>query len=131
MNRILILLFLSFNFWAFGQTQHEMQKDASNRYKKSDIELNKVYQKILTEYNSDSIFINRLKKTQGIWITYRDAELEMKFPAENKQAKYGSVYPICVSLFLKELTEERTKKLRVWLNGIEEGDICSGSVKTN
>ncbi len=67
MNRILILLFLSFNFCAFGQTQHEMHKDANNRYKKSDNELNKVYQKILTEYKSDSIFINRLKKTQKIW----------------------------------------------------------------
>ncbi len=131
MNRILILLFLSFNFCAFGQTQHEMHKDANNRYKKSDNELNKVYQKILTEYKSDSIFINRLKKTQKIWIAYKDAELEMKFPAENKQAQYGSVYPMCVSLFLKELTDERTKKLRVWLNGIEEGDMCSGSVKTN
>lgn len=55
----------------------------------------------------------------------------MKFLAENKQPKYGSVYPMCAALFLKELTEERTEKLRVWLNGIEEGDVCSGSVKTN
>ncbi|WP_417888187.1 lysozyme inhibitor LprI family protein [Zunongwangia sp.] len=122
---------MTFNFCAFGQTQHEMNKNASEEYKKSDIELNKVYQKILTEYKSDSIFIDRLKKTQRIWISYRDSELEMKFPAENKQAEYGSVYPMCVSLFLKELTEERTEKLQVWLNGIEEGDMCSGSVKTN
>ena len=131
MNRILIILFLTFNFCAFGQTQHEMHKEASEEYKKSDIELNNVYQKILTEYKSDSTFIDRLKKTQRIWITYRDSELEIKFPAENKQAEYGSVYPMCVSLFLKELTEERTEKLRIWLNGIEEGDMCSGSVKTN
>ena len=55
----------------------------------------------------------------------------MKFPAENKQLEYGSVYPMCYSLFLKEMTEERTKKLRVWLTGIKEGDICSGSVKMN
>jgi uncharacterized protein YecT (DUF1311 family) len=108
-----------------------MHKEASEGYKKSDIELNSVYQKILTEYKSDSTFIDRLKKTQRIWIAYRDSELEMKFPAENKQAEYGSFYPMCVSLFLKELTEERTEKLRVWLNGIEEGDMCSGSVKTN
>lgn len=32
-------------------------------------------------------------------------------------------------LILKELTEERTEKLKVWLNGIEEGDMCIGSVK--
>jgi uncharacterized protein YecT (DUF1311 family) len=108
-----------------------MHKEASEEYKKSDFELNNVYQKILTEYKSDSAFINQLKKTQRIWITYRDSELEMKFPAKNKQAEYGSVYPMCVSLYLKKLTEERIEKLRIWLNGIEEGDLCSGSVKTN
>tara|TARA_R110002049_G_scaffold14886_2_gene61926 strand:- start:3599 stop:3925 length:327 start_codon:yes stop_codon:yes gene_type:complete len=107
-----------------------MNKDANNKYHKADIQLNTVYQKILTEYKSDSIFIDRLKKVQRIWIAYRDAELEMKFPAENKLAEYGSVYPMCVSYFLKELTEERTEKLKVWLVGVEEGDVCSGSVKT-
>lgn len=131
MNRILIILFLAFNLNCFSQTQHEINKEASEEYKKADIELNNVYQNILTEYKFDSIFIDRLKKTQRIWISYRDAELEMKFPAENKQAQYGSVFPMCVSFFLKKLTNERTEKLKIWLNGIEEGDVCSGSVKTN
>jgi hypothetical protein len=30
---------------------------------------------------------------------------------------------------LKELTEERIKKLSIWLVGIQEGDVCNGSVK--
>jgi hypothetical protein len=30
---------------------------------------------------------------------------------------------------LKELTEERIKKLNIWLVGIPEGDACNGSVK--
>tara|TARA_R110002050_G_C8671328_1_gene492089 strand:- start:58 stop:384 length:327 start_codon:yes stop_codon:yes gene_type:complete len=107
-----------------------MNKDVNDEYQKSEIELNSIYKKILTEYKSDSIFIDRLKKTQKIWISYRDAELEIKFPAENKQAEYGSVYPMCVTYFLKELTDERIKKLKTWLTGIEEGDVCSGSVKT-
>ena len=122
---------MTFNLNCFSQTQSEMNKNASNKYKDADIELNKVYQEILTEYNSDSIFIDRLKKTQRIWVSYRDAELEMKFPLKKKPFEYGSIYPMCVSLFLKELTEERTKKLKVWINGVEEGDVCSGSVKIN
>jgi len=131
MNRILIILFLIFNLTCFSQSQSEMNKKANTEYKKANIELNSIYQKILSEYNSDSIFIDRLKKTQRIWITYRDAELEMKFLAENKQAEYGSVYPMCVSYFLEELTKERTQKLEVWLIGIQEGDVCSGSVNVN
>ena len=131
MKNIILIVFLTLNMFCFSQTQHEMHKEASEAYKKSDIELNNVYQKILAEYTSDSIFIDRLKKTQRIWIIYRDSELEMKFPGKNKQVEYGSIYPMCVSIYLKELTEDRTDKLRVWLNGIEEGDMCSGSVKTN
>ncbi len=130
MNRILIILFLTFNLNCFSQSQSEMNKNANIEYIKADVELNDVYQKILTEYKSDSIFITKLKKAQTIWISYRDAELEMKFPAENKQLEYGSVYPMCVSVFLKKLTEERTEKLKDWINGIVEGETCSGSIKT-
>ncbi|WP_083811811.1 lysozyme inhibitor LprI family protein [Dokdonia sp. 4H-3-7-5] len=130
MKNILAILILTLTFNCFSQTQAEMNKNANKEYRKADKELNIVYQKILSEYQLDSFFIDRLKKTQRIWNSYRDAELEMKFPADNKQAEYGSVYPMCVSLFLKELTVERTEKLRVWLNGIEEGNMWSGSVKT-
>ncbi len=130
MNRILLSLFLIFTITCFSQTQHEMHKEADREYQKVDAELNNVYQKILTEYRSDTIFIDRLKKAQQIWISYRDAELEMKFPIENKQYGYGSAYPMCVSMFMKELTEERIAKLKVWIHGIKEGDICSGSIKT-
>jgi uncharacterized protein YecT (DUF1311 family) len=131
MNRTILILFLSFNLTCFSQTQAEINKEANSKFEKADDELHDVYQKILTEYKSDTIFIDRLKKTQKIWISYRDAELEMKFPAKNKQIEYGNVYPMCVSLFLKKLTYERTENLKVWLNGIQEGDICSGSIKTN
>ena len=130
MKNLFILLFLTFSLFINAQTQSKMNKDVNDEYQKSEIELNSIYKKILTEYKSDSIFIDRLKKTQKIWISYRDAELEIKFPAENKQAEYGSVYPMCVTYFLKELTDERIKKLKTWLTGIEEGDVCSGSVKT-
>jgi len=106
-----------------------MNKTANAEYIKVDSELNSIYQKILTEYKSDTVFIDLLKKTQRIWITYRNAELEMKFPAENKQLEYGSVYPMCVSIFIKELTEERIEKLKIWVSGTEEGDVCNGSVK--
>jgi len=131
MKNILTIVILTLTFNCFAQTQAEMNKDANEEYIKVDKELNIVYQKILTEYKSDSIFIDKLKRTQRIWISYKDAELEMKFPAKNKQFEYGSVYPMCVSLFLKEMTNVRTEKLRVWLIGNKEGDLCSGSVKIN
>jgi hypothetical protein len=37
---------------------------------------------------------------------------------------------MCVLFYLEKLTLERIKTLKVWIDGIEEGDVCTGSVKT-
>ena len=36
---------------------------------------------------------------------------------------------MCEAIYLNELTKSRIETLKTWLEGIEEGDICSGSVK--
>lgn len=129
MNQVYLILFLIFNLTCYSQTQAEMNNEAYDLYNKADKKLNSVYQKILTEYKSDSTFTEGLKKSQRIWIKFRDSELEMKYP-NYKELYYGSSHPMCRAFYLKELTEERTEKLKIWLNGIKEGDMCSGSVKT-
>ena len=129
MKTTLTLLFISCFFFAFSQTQADLNKDAYNAFQKADKELNTTYQKILVEYKSDSAFIKNLKASQRIWITFRDAELKVKFP-ERKPGYYGSIQPMCVSNYMEQLTMERIKTLKVWLDGIEEGDGCIGSVKT-
>tara|TARA_R110001583_G_scaffold113965_2_gene264421 strand:+ start:836 stop:1228 length:393 start_codon:yes stop_codon:yes gene_type:complete len=128
MNRILILLFLTFSLSSFSQNQAELNKIANLEYSKADKDLNNIYQHILTEYKTDKIFVENLKKSQRIWIEFRDAELEMKYP-KRESGYYGSVHPMCIAFYLKELTERRTKNLKVWKSGIEEGDVCIGSVK--
>ncbi len=42
-----------------------MNKTANVEYINADSELNSIYQKILTEYKSDTVFIDRLKKRKG------------------------------------------------------------------
>lgn len=130
MKRIIVLIVICLisNF-GFSQTQLEMNQSANNDFLKADKELNSVYQKILKEYKSDVNFIKNLKFSQKIWIQFRDAEMKVKFP-ERENGYYGSVFPMCWSMELTELTKIRTKKLKIWLTGIEEGDVCSGSVKT-
>ena len=80
MKNFISILILILNLSCFSQSQHEMHVEANGLYKQTDEELNLVYQKILFEYQADSIFIDRLKKAQKIWIEFRDAELEMKYP---------------------------------------------------
>jgi uncharacterized protein YecT (DUF1311 family) len=124
---IALVLFISTNF-SFAQTQLEMNTEAGNSFLKADKELNSTYNKILKEYKSDTVFIKNLKTAQNIWIKFRDAEMEMKYPLR-EPGYYGSIQPVCRYTYLEELTKKRTKELKIWLTGIEEGDCCSGSVK--
>jgi len=129
---MLRILFLSLFFFAvivsFGQTQLELNQTAYADFQKADKELNTAYQTILKEYKKDTAFVKNLKIVQKIWIQFRDAEMKMKYP-DREKGYYGSIQPMCWSMYLKELTEERTKKLKNWLVSSDEGDVCSGSIK--
>src|SRR4030095_2568732 len=89
-------------------------------------ELNFIYRKILYEYSADTQFIKNLKASERIWIQFRDAELNMMYPEDQV---YGSVLPMCRAMYLEALTRSRIDTLKLWLEGIEEGDVCSGSVR--
>ena len=116
MKNILILVLCSFCL-CVAQTQKEIS-DAQGEYKKLDKELNDAYQSILFGYQSDTLFINNLKKSQRIWIQLRDAELAMRYPEINKD--YSGVNPVCVASYLAGLTFDRIQTLRVWLDGIDD-----------
>ncbi len=125
---VLTIAFCFTIVFCFGQSQEEMISDATTNYQNADKELNSVYQKILKTYSSDIVFIKNFKNAQRIWVQFRDAEMKAKYP-EREEGYYGSVQPMCLSIYMTDLTKERTKKLKIWLTGIEEGDVCSGSVK--
>lgn len=123
-----LLIFVGQSILSNGQTQTEMNGEYSSGLKNSETELKAVYEKILVEYKGDTEFIKNLKESQSLWTKLRDTELKTKFP--NREAGYyGSVQPMCVNDYLTELTNERIKRLRTWLTGTEEGDVCPGSIK--
>ena len=128
MRLLFTILFILISLIGFTQTQYELNVQYSESYKKVDKKLNETYKAILSEYKSDTVFIKNLKASQRIWIMFRDAELKVKYP-EREQGFYGSVFPMCVSNYLEKLTQERIKTLKEWIDGIEEGDVCKGSIK--
>jgi uncharacterized protein YecT (DUF1311 family) len=124
---VLVMLIITFaGGGASAQSQTALNSKADSGYHKADKELNAIYQKILKEYAAQPLFIKNLKIAQRLWIQLRDAELAARYPEDGS---YGSVQPMCESSYLEQLTIERTKFLKVWLTGIPEGDVCSGSVK--
>lgn len=113
---------------ASAQTQPEMNKAEHTKYLKADKELNTIYQEILKEYKSDLVFIKSLKAAQVVWIKFRDAEMKLKYP-DREAGYYGSIHPMCWSVYKNELTQERTAKLKQWVTGEEEGNSCTSSIK--
>ncbi len=128
MRYILTILISLICLIGFAQTQGDLSEKAGESLKKSDKELNDIYKTILSDYKSDTVFIKNLKASQRIWIMFRDAELKVKYP-ETEPGYYGSVFPMCVSTYLEKLTKVRIETLKKWTIGIEEGDVCIGSVK--
>jgi uncharacterized protein YecT (DUF1311 family) len=124
MRQILTLLTFFICLTGFSQTQTEINQNADEAYKKADKELNSIYQKILTDRKSDTVFIQNFKSSQRIWIKFRDAELKVKYP-EREPGNYGSMLPMCISIFLEKLTEERIATLKTYLEISKEENFCN------
>jgi len=127
MQRIYFLFLCIFAMNCFSQDT------AKYDYKTTDKQLNMVYNKILLESKSDTLFVKRLKEAQRAWIKFRDAQIEARFPTvkkDDQDKEYGSIYPVCACLELTELTKQRINQLEAWLNGTVEGNVCGGSYKT-
>ena len=92
MKIVLTVLIMACSLTSCAQSKLEFEKNKDSDYKKVEARLDTVYQEILVEYSSDSIFIEKLKDSQRIWHVYRDSELEMRYPQENKLLEYGTIY---------------------------------------
>ena len=113
---------------ASAQTQRDMNEDAATIFKEADKKLNSLYQKILKDYADDPVFIASFKKAQRCWITFRDAQLKMKYP-DREPGYYGGIQPMLETRYLTELTKDRIKALQVWIDGVQEGDLSGGTVR--
>ena len=123
MRQILTLLAIFVFSTGFSQTQLEINQKAEESYRLADKELNSVYQKILVKYKTDTTFLNNLKTSQRIWITFRDAELKARF-SEKESGYYGSMLPMCEALCSERLTKERTIVLKKYLEN-RDWDGCN------
>lgn len=128
MKTLILLLSLTISVQGFSQSQSDLGKTSMQSLQKADKELNAIYQKILTSYKSDAPFIKNLKAAQKVWIQFRDAEMKMKYP-DRGLGYYGSSLPMCKADYQTALIRDRIATLQEWIDGVEEGDVCAGSVK--
>lgn len=114
---------------ANAQTQLKINQCAGINLLTARRTLEGVLEKIRHAYKSSSPeFLTKLDVSQKAWEESVKANMELKYPLEDKRLQYGSVYPMCASGFESRLVLARIEFLRAWLNGHEDGDVCSGSI---
>ena len=72
--------------------------------------------------------MRRFKAAERAWIAYRDAYMGAMYPAKDKQAEYGSIYPMEADLLRAKLTQRQVTALRELLQ--QYNDEHSGPSET-
>lgn len=109
--------------------QDAAQIDSCTTLHASEVHLAQIYSQVLIKYKNDRLFVQKLKRSQQRWLAYRTAQIDMIFP-HGPGPEYGSIYPTCQCELLEQLTADRIRFLDQWKDGIEEGDVCTGSRET-
>jgi uncharacterized protein YecT (DUF1311 family) len=99
-----------------AKTQMEINACAGDEATRTDAELNAVYRKLLAAAGSDTDAVEKIRAAEKAWLIYRDAYLEAMYPAKDKQAEYGSIYPMDVALLTAKLNGRQTQALKELLS---------------
>lgn len=105
---------------ALAQSQMELNQQAAGDLRKSDEQLNAVYNKLRAKISDAGK--KSLQTAQQSWLRFRDQECEF----ETMGTVGGSIHSMMVAICLTRLTNQRIKDLGAQLN-CKEGDLsCSG-----
>lgn len=92
--------------------------------------LNSLYQAVLAKYHDAPAQQARLRSAQQAWERYRDAELHAVYPHAGDPAYATAYTPTCHARLRLSLLRERIARLRQWLDGGIEGDLCAGALNS-
>ncbi len=114
-----------------AQSQMELNQTAADSLSAAENEMGDALQKIVTIYSDEKLFLEKLVASQRAWEIYCKSQMDALFPLEkgrDPSQEYGSSYPMAYDLEKEKLVRERITRLKVWLDGVEEGNIGAGSV---
>jgi uncharacterized protein YecT (DUF1311 family) len=89
-----------------------MNACASEEAAHVDARLNDVYRELLSQAASQQEGVAKIKAAERAWIAYRDAYMDAMYPARDKQAEYGSIYPMEADLLRAKLTQHQVAALK-------------------
>lgn len=95
-----------------ANTQLAITSCANEEAMRADAELTDIYKKLLLAARKESGAADKIEAAERAWIVYRDAFLEAMYPAKDKQAAYGSIFPTEADLLRARLARRQTEALR-------------------
>ena len=104
---------------ALAQSQMELNAQAGADLRKSDQQLNAVYNRLRAKISDAGK--TSLQTAQQSWLSFRDQECAF----ETMATAGGSIHSMMVALCLTRLTDQRVKDLEAQLN-CKEGDLSCG-----
>lgn len=116
---------------ARAPSQTEMTLEAVADHKELEKLHQQVYDEILAIYSNDKECVEYLRRSQRAWIAFREAHIRAIWPAiETDSRPLGTAERMCIPIELEAVTRQRILQLLTWRNGIEEGDVGSGTRTT-
>jgi uncharacterized protein YecT (DUF1311 family) len=94
------------------QTQLQMNACASDEAARVDAQRTGIYQTLLSQAANHAEAVTKIRAAERAWVAYRDAYLDAMYPATNKQAEYGSIYPMDANLLRAKLTVRHLIELK-------------------
>ena len=93
------------------KTQNEMNSCASEEVARANAQLNRAYRTLVSKAESQPEALAKIKAAESAWITYRNAYIVAMYPAKDKQAEYGSIYPMEADFLRAKLTRQQIEAL--------------------
>ena len=95
-----------------AKTQYDLNACANDEARRVDEELNRIYKRVLSTAADDPVATAKIKSAETAWMAYRDAYLEAMYPANDKRAEYGSIFPMEIDLLGAKITRQQIDALR-------------------
>ncbi|NLY27248.1 MAG: DUF1311 domain-containing protein [Alcaligenaceae bacterium] len=112
-----------------AQTMSALRDCAYSASSSSHEKLSVVIQEIERLYEDKPEFLVAFRESQQAWEKFYDAQLRMMFPHMDTPSSYGSIFGYCINTERSGLVEQRIRQLQQWVDGYEEGFVCSGSIR--
>jgi uncharacterized protein YecT (DUF1311 family) len=100
--------------------QMEMNMCAGANLEAANMELNRVYQKLMSQ-QTDQKTKDELKDAERSWVAYRDKECAWEI---GPQEDGGSIWPMAMSNCLQEKTDARIRELKEQFDCVEGDASC-------